>query len=608
MPAGYKKNFKNHAVYIPRFAGVDTGLTGITFGGFLCDKYVNSQPSAKNEAGTGWYDVAHSAVPGTIPGISKPGDPVWDYIDFPKAMVACANKGKGWHLLTDFEWAALAFLAKKQGTMPHGGNANVNPPADTTYTTETAQLDKHLKAETPNYNRALPGTGPAAWADNHLASGVYDLQGLVYQWVCMMMDTSGYPQVSANLDLSYEGSPFGRGTISGTDTLTCDGAGVNWKKAWETYLQYDAEAATFTAGYLLLGMTSGATAIITQVIDSGTTGILKVRRTSSAAFSDNEVIHAYATSATTKSVTGAADNGSGAIRITATGHGLVNGNLVTIKSVGGTTEANNTDTVPTWTVTKITDDTFDLDGSTFTNPWTSGGTIYKVTGVGGCAAANGTEVGEFAIKYQGYDGAVGNFTLGTTVTGALSSKTGIIVSDNDSGDYGTLGLISADAAFTDDEELQVSAAKVAVANGTGQSCQLYYAEYNTVAGGSFAITASTPTTLTLAGSPTDGTCTFWIHKTIIRDITDGMTTGQKILTLRDSDNDLNAFALPATADGTGAAAYGNDGYYFDKAAARAAVRGGNFGHTAGAGVFSLNLGNAPSYANGYIGFRAAKAL
>ncbi|OQA40595.1 MAG: Methyltransferase domain protein [Chloroflexi bacterium ADurb.Bin325] len=381
MPAGYKKNFKNHAVYIPRFTGVDTGLTGITFGGFLCDKYVNSQPSAKNEAGSGWYDIAHYAVPGTVPGISKPGDPVWDYIDFPKAMVACANKGKGWHLLTDFEWAALAFLAKKQGTMPHGGNANVNPPADTTYTTETAQLDKHLKAETASYNRALPGTGPAAWADNHLASGVYDLQGLVNQWICMMMNTSGYPQISANLDLSYEGSPFGRGTISGTNTLTCDGAGVNWKKAWETYLQYDAEELTFTVGHLLLGLTSGATAVITQVIDSGATGILKIRRTSSAAFSDNEVIHAYATSATTKSVTGAADNGSGAIRITATGHGLVNGNLVTIKSVGGTTEANNTDTVPTWTVTKITDDTFDLDGSTFTNPWTSGGTIYKVTGV-----------------------------------------------------------------------------------------------------------------------------------------------------------------------------------------------------------------------------------
>ena len=608
MPSGYKKNFKNHAVMIPRFAGVDTGLTGITFGGFLCDKYINSQPSAKNEAGDGWYDVAHSAAPGSVPGISKPGDPVWDYIDFPKAMVACANKGKGWHLLTDFEWAALAFLAKKQGTMPHGGNNNVNPPADYTYSTETAQLDKHLKAES-GYNRALPGTGPAAWADNHLASGVYDLNGLVSEWVCLMMDTSGYPQISANRDLSYEGSPFGRGTISGTDTLTADGAGVNWKKAWETYLQYDVEELTFTVGHMLLGLTSGATAVITQVIDSGTTGILKIRRTSSAAFADNEVIHAYATSATTKNVSGAADNGSGLIRITTSAaHGLTNGDLVTIKSVGGTTEANNTDANPAWVVTVIDTTNFDLVDSTYASGYTTGGTVYKVTGVGGCAASNGTEVGEFAIKYQGYDGAVGNFTLGTTVTGALSSKTGIIVSDSDSGDYGTLGLISADAAFTDDEELQVSAAKVAVANGTGKSCQLYYAEYNTVAGGSFAITASTPTTLTLSGSPTNGTCTFWIHRTIVRDITDGMTTGQRILTLRDSDNDLNAFALPATADGTGAAAYGNDAYYFDKAAARAAIRGGYFTYTANAGVFCLALSYAPSGAGSTIGFRAAKAL
>ena len=608
MASGYIKNFKNHAVMIPRFAGVDTGLTGITFGGFLMDKYINSQPSAVNEAGSGWYDVAHSGAPGSVPGISKPGVPVWDFINFPQAMIACANKGKGWHLTTDLEWASLAFLAKKQGTMPHGNNANVNPPSDVIYTTEIAQLDRHFKAERASGNRPLPGTGPATWAHNHLASGVYDLNGLVWEWVCMMMDTNGYPQVSANRDLSYEGSPFGRGTISGTNTLTCDGSGINWKKAWETYLQYDAEAAAFSVGHLLLGMNSGATAIITQVIDSGTTGVLKIRRTSSAAFTDDEVIHAYATSATTKSVSGAANNGSGAIRITATGHGLVTGNLVTIKSVGGTTEANNTAAVPTWTVTKITNDTFDLDGSTFTNPWTSGGTIYKVTGVGGCAAANGTEVGEFAIKYLGYDGAVGNFTLGTTVTGALSSKTGIIVSDSDSGDYGTLGLISADAVFTDDEELQVSAAKVAVANGTGQSCQMYYAESGSGAGASFAITASTPTTLTLAGSPADGTCTFWLHKTIIRDITAGMTSGHKILTLRDGDNDLNAFAIPATADGTGAAAYAHDGYYFDKAAARAALRGGDFIDEADAGVFCLIVDIAPSDSTYNIGFRACKAL
>lgn len=607
MPSGYRKNFKNHAVMIPTFKGVDTGLTNITFGGFLMDKYICSQPSAKNEQGSGWYDVAHSGAPGSVPAISQPGVPVWDYISFPQAMIACANKGKGWFLTTDFMWASLAFLSKKLGTMPHGGNSNVDPPSDATYTTETALLDTHLKAESQTFNRALTGTGPATWAHNGLASGVYDLNGLCWEWICQLMTTDGFPCVSANLNLTYEGSPFGRGTVSGGTTLTADGAGVNWKKTWETWLKYDAEEANFTAAQSLLGMTSGATAIISQVIDSGTTGLLRIRRTSSTAFSDNEVVHSCST-ATTKAVSGAADNGAGLIRVTtSTAHGFTTGQLVTIKSVGGTTEANNTDANPAWAVTVYDTTNFDLDGSTFVNAWTSGGTVYKVTGVGGVAAVNGTEIGEYAITYLGYDGQTGAFALGDTVTGATSTHTGIIVSDSDSGDYGTLGILGATGVFQNDENLQVGGATKAVANGTAQSCQCYIAETGAT-GTSYPITASAPTTLTLSGSPSNITSTFWIYKIISRDMTAGMTSGHKILTLRDSDNDLNAFALPATASSSGAATYGNDYFYYDKAAFRAAIRGGNFIDSANAGVFALSVGSAPGNSHYCIGFRAAKAI
>lgn len=371
---------EDESVYIPQFTTDD--VAGVTFGGFYVSKFINSQPSARNEAGDAWYDVAHGGAAGSVVPKSKRGVPVWDYINFPQAMIACANKGKGWHLISAFEWASLAFLSKKLGTMPHGGNNNVNPPADYTYSTETAQLDKHLKAES-GYNRALPGTGPAAWADNHLASGVYDLNGLVSEWVLMMMSTDGYPYVPANLDTTYTGSPYGRGTISGSGgaspTLTVDGAGVNWLKDWT--------------------------------------------------------------------------------------------------------------------------------------------------------------VDEF--------------------------------------------------------------------NG----CYCYIAEAASGAGALYAITDTTATTVVLTNgdAPGNGTATFAIFKLVATDITNGMTSGQKILTLRDSDNDLNAFALPATADGTGAAAYGNDGYYFDKAAARAALRGGHFSSATSAGVFCLVLSGAPSSAGASIGFRAAKA-
>jgi len=40
---------------------------------------------------------------------------------------------------------------------------------------------------------------------------------------------------------------------------------------------------------------------------------------------------------------------------------------------------------------------------------------------------------------------------------------------------------------------------------------------------------------------------------------------------------------------------------------RAALRGGNFNNTSNAGVFYLNLNNAPSNSNYNIGFRASKA-
>lgn len=73
-------------------------------------------------------------------------------------------------------------------------------------------------------------------------------------------------------------------------------------------------------------------------------------------------------------ITGAANNGSGLIRITAANHGFVTGNYVTILGVTGTTEANNTTANPYWVVTYISSSTFDLQSSTFTNNYVSGGT------------------------------------------------------------------------------------------------------------------------------------------------------------------------------------------------------------------------------------------
>lgn len=51
--------------------------------------------------------------------------------------------------------------------------------------------------------------------------------------------------------------------------------------------------------------------------------------------------------------------------------------------------------------------------------------------------------------------------------------------------------------------------------------------------------------------------------------------------------------------------YGGDGHWIDCAGERLPICGGNWSLGAGAGVFSLNLDNLRSHADGHIGFRSA---
>lgn len=72
-------------------------------------------------------------------------------------------------------------------------------------------------------------------------------------------------------------------------------------------------------------------------------------------------------------VSGAANNGSGKIRLTSAANPFQTGDKVQVGNVGGTTEANGK-----WDVTRISGTTFDLIGSAFTNAYTSGGTVKHV--------------------------------------------------------------------------------------------------------------------------------------------------------------------------------------------------------------------------------------
>jgi len=139
----------------------------------------------------------------------------------------------------------------------------------------------------------------------------------------------------------------------------------------------DKTPATFSAANLA-AIYSGWTDSLLQASRTITFGTAKYASSGAPA-------RAFLTrTAATVSVSGTA-NAGGLIEITTSAaHGLTTGFKVYIFGVGGTTEANGP-----WIVTATATDKFTLDGSTYTNAWTSGGTVR--TGWGWSVTDGGPE-------------------------------------------------------------------------------------------------------------------------------------------------------------------------------------------------------------------------
>jgi len=281
--------YNNHMVYIPKFTHPD--VSGVTFGGFMMQKYPASQPNAT--AYDDNPDVADGASVGTTPAIARPGVSPWREITFLEARKSCANLGTGWHLITAFEWASLAYWSQLYGTQPHGPNGDTDPPSDGTYTSELGIRDCALAARGA-HDSALTGSGPPTWAHNHQADGVYGLNGTIWQWNDGLMllpenldddstsaheitgaGEAGYCLILANREVSLQSAPYGASTATAAGSLT------DSNKAWTTNefagcFLYDAD------GNLYYIDSNTATALSIDGSDTPTSGpytILQLKAT-----------------------------------------------------------------------------------------------------------------------------------------------------------------------------------------------------------------------------------------------------------------------------------------------------------------------------------------
>ena len=121
------------------------------------------------------------------------------YINFDQAKKACENKGKGWHLMSNAEWAAIALWCKKNGFYPRGNNAYGH---DTTYTHETGVETYKYDGKT---GRVGTGSGAVTWAHDGTNSGIYDLNGNVWEWMTGLRLVDGEIQVIADNNAAITG-------------------------------------------------------------------------------------------------------------------------------------------------------------------------------------------------------------------------------------------------------------------------------------------------------------------------------------------------------------------------------------------------------------------
>ncbi len=201
--------------------------------------------------------------------------------------------------------------------------------------------------------------------------------------------TTGSAQVGRGTSLADISSSFSQGSFESTDSstdLAIGGSGfftlrdddsssnnVYYSRAGEFRFDKDGNfvnpANYIVQGWKLNEITGQDEGSLTDIkLSSFTSSPTETDKMSMIMNLNSGSVDSSASGETTN-ITGAASSGApNLIRITATGHGYQTGDTVNISGVVGTTEANGT-----WVITRIDADTFDLEGSTFANAYTSGG-------------------------------------------------------------------------------------------------------------------------------------------------------------------------------------------------------------------------------------------